>query len=122
MSHCQQNAVHHIINVTPGADLGSVSMDLNGLILECSFDECPQCAFANLSGTVNIKRAYDSGWQPFLLEVSDRQMFLSKLAYCVCPPRLTYVAHYRSIRLCRTKSLLPKHLTCRKADDSVDAA
>ena len=81
----KQRGVDDVVDITPGADLGAVVVDMQWLAFERPNDEVVHGSFADLPGSVDVKRTDADRRKAELTVIGHRQVFGRQLRHRVGP-------------------------------------
>ena len=119
-SSAEQRAVHHVVDVAPGADLRAVAVDRQVAPVERRLDERADRAAADLTRPEDVERAHRHGREAELGVVGVRHVLAGELRDGVRPARLADRADRRHLPLADVERVLPEHLARRELDHPLD--
>src|SRR4029453_4658525 len=114
-----KNAVDHVIDVAPRADLTPVVVNRYVFAAKRLQNEAMNRAFANLARPVNVEGADGHGRQPELSMIVVSHVLSRKLTHRVRPSRLADSAETRQVSLAHLVCVASEDLTRRKVNEAV---
>src|SRR5262249_38092344 len=119
--HRQEHAIHHVVDITPGANLRPVSVNLDGLVAQCLRHEPVNGSFSDLSRAIDIERPQRHRWYLVLSMVGVSHVLAGQFTYRINPAGFADCTYGCKTTLLRPKCVRAEDLARRKIDKALQS-